>query len=132
MMPCEALLSRCRLQGLPSFYNILFRVWCTLVGGLANDGVLSVLASTDAPFPVDLIFLWISSLPTIYMLFHDLELLHRHTVCKNSCLLTVPCTGPRPGVSCTFATSTGQLLISTGWLRMGFSTRVPGWHTVST
>ena len=55
MMPREALLSRHRLRDLPPFYHILFQVWRTLDGGLANDGVLSVLALTDAPLPVDLI-----------------------------------------------------------------------------
>ena len=53
MPPREALLSRHRLQGLPPFYQVLFRVWRTLDGGLANDNTLSVLASTDAPLPVD-------------------------------------------------------------------------------
>ena len=50
-----ALLSRHRLQGLPPFYQVLFWVWRTLDGGLANDNALSVLASTDAPLPLDLI-----------------------------------------------------------------------------
>ena len=55
MMPREALLSRHRLRYLPPFYHILFQVWRTLDGGLAPDGGLSVLASTDAPLPLDLI-----------------------------------------------------------------------------
>ena len=68
----------------------------------------------------------------IYMLFYNLELLHHHTVSTSSGLHVVPCTGPRPGVSCTFANLTGPSLIATGRLRTGFSIRVPSWHTVST
>ena len=55
MMPREALLSRHRLRDLPPFYHTLFQVWRALDGGLASDGVLSVLASTDAPLQLDLI-----------------------------------------------------------------------------
>ena len=72
---------------------------------------------------------WIKSPQRTYMLCYDLELTKRQIVSTSFCLHTVPCTGPRHGVSCTFVVWIGPWSTLTGRLLMGSFIQVPGWHT---
>ena len=41
------------METLPTFYQLLFKVWRALDGGEVTGGVLSILASSDAPIPLE-------------------------------------------------------------------------------
>ena len=56
LQPRAALLStqpRPLVETLPTFYQLLFRVWRALDGGEVRGGVLSILASSDAPISLE-------------------------------------------------------------------------------
>ena len=41
------------IETLPTFYQLLFKVWWALDGGEVNGEVLSILASSDVPIPIE-------------------------------------------------------------------------------
>ena len=86
------------LRSLPTFYQLLFRVWQALDGGLIlGSDELRIRVSSDNPVNI----LQLSS-RTTYTLLRAHNYKEPHCI-SNFFPPTVPCTGLRHGTSCTFA-----------------------------
>ncbi len=105
--PREALLSsfsRRQMRSLPEYYQIIFRVWQSLDGGLAGDELCIAAASA-----LSLALERLSSKNAYHMSQDNLP--HSHIALPNLSLNMDLSTGPKPGVSYIFVHSIDSSLI---------------------